>query len=152
MFRDEFLSFSVSFDYFPAKKLRKLKKRPNQRELVWDELVKTKLIDEDPDFEGSELREDQSSSAKKLFFMETNNICTELLQKTDSQRLLIPWLDTSASLVFFGLKLPFSRCLHQGLIFTDLKDFLYGVYWDQDQQLKHPENVGNSILKMTAPP
>jgi hypothetical protein len=23
--------------------------------------------------------------------------------------------------------------------------FLYGVYWDQDQQLKHPENVGNLI-------
>jgi hypothetical protein len=77
--------------------------------------------------------------------MENNHICTELLQKTDSQRLLRPWLDTSASLVFFGQKWPFAKCLHQGLIFTDLKDFLYSVYWDQDQQLKHLENVGNSI-------
>jgi hypothetical protein len=77
--------------------------------------------------------------------METNHICTELLQKTNSQRLLRPWLDTSASLVFFSQKWPFSRCLHQGLIFTVLKDFLYGVYWDQDQQLKQPENAENSI-------
>jgi hypothetical protein len=30
----------------------------NQRKLVSDELIKAKLIDEDPDFEGSELRED----------------------------------------------------------------------------------------------
>jgi hypothetical protein len=67
--------------------------------------------------------------------MEINHICTESLQKTDSQRLR-PWLDTSASLVFFGQKLPFSRCLHQGLIFTYLKDFLYGSYRDYDQQLK----------------
>jgi hypothetical protein len=66
--------------------------------------------------------------------METNHICTELLQTTDSQRLLRPWLDTSASLVFFGQKWQFSRCLHQSLIFTDLNDFLYGAYWDQDQQ------------------
>jgi hypothetical protein len=115
-------------------------KRANQRELVWGELVKAKLIDEDPDFEGSELREDQSSCAKKLFFMKTNHNCTELLQKTNSQRLLRPWLDTIASLVFFGQKWLFSRCLHQGLIFTDLKDFLHGVYWNQDQQFKHPEN------------
>jgi hypothetical protein len=28
--------------------------------------------------------------AKKLFFIETNHICTELLQKTDSQRLFRP--------------------------------------------------------------
>jgi hypothetical protein len=28
---------------------------------------------------------------------------------------------------------------------TDVKDFLYGVYWDQDQQLKHPENTEKSI-------
>jgi hypothetical protein len=86
--------------------------------------------------------------------METNHICTELLQKTDSQRLLRPWLGTSARLVFFGQKWQFSRCLHlhQVLIFTDLKDFLYGVFWDQDQQIKHPDNAGNSILKMTAPP
>jgi hypothetical protein len=74
------------------------------------------------DFEGSELRENQSPCAKKLFFIETNHICTdELLQKTDSQRLLRPWLDMRASLVFFGQKWPFSRCLHQVLIFTDLK-------------------------------
>jgi hypothetical protein len=77
--------------------------------------------------------------------METNDICTELLQKTDSQRLLRPLLDTNASLVFFGQKWQSSRCLHQILIFTDLKDFWYGVYWNQDQQLKHPENAGNLI-------
>jgi hypothetical protein len=77
--------------------------------------------------------------------MDTNHICSELLQKADYQRLLRPWLDTSASLVFFGHKWQFSRCLHQGLIFTDLKDFLDGVYWIQDQQQKHPENAGNSI-------
>jgi hypothetical protein len=50
----------------------------NQRKLVSDELIKAKLIDEDPDFEGSELREDLSSCAKKLFFRENNHICTEL--------------------------------------------------------------------------
>jgi hypothetical protein len=65
---------------------------------------------------------------QKAVFHGIYHICTELLQKTDSQRLLRPWLDTSASLVFFGQKLSFSRCLHQGLIFTDLEDFLYGVY------------------------
>jgi hypothetical protein len=75
--------------------------------------------------------------------MDTNHICTELLQKTDYQRLLRPWLDTSVSLVFFGQKWPFSRYLHQGSIFTDLKENLNGVYWDQDRQLKHPENAGN---------
>jgi hypothetical protein len=100
MFRAEFSKFSVSFDYFPAKKVRKPKNEGNQRELVWGELVKANHpIKADFDFEGSELREDQSSCAKKLCFLETNHICTELLQKIDSQRL-----------------------------FTDLKDFLYGVY------------------------
>jgi hypothetical protein len=59
---------------------------------------------EDPDFEGSELREDQSPCTKKLFFIGTNHICTELLQKTESQRLSRPWLNTSASLVFIGIK------------------------------------------------
>jgi hypothetical protein len=52
-------------------------------------------------------------------------------------------VDTSASLVLFGQKWPGG--LHQVLIFTDLKDFLYGVYWDQDQQHKHPENAGISM-------
>jgi hypothetical protein len=69
MLRVEFLSYFVSFDSWPAKKVRKLKKA-NQRELVWSELIKAKWIDEDPDFEGSELREDQSPSpcAKKTVF------------------------------------------------------------------------------------
>jgi hypothetical protein len=60
----------LSFRVFPLvsivdqpKKVRKLKKTP------------------DPDFEGSELREDQSPYAKKLFFIEINHIFTELLQK-----------------------------------------------------------------------
>jgi hypothetical protein len=74
-------------------------KKANQRELVWGELVKAKCIDEDPDFKGSELREDQSSCAKKMFFMETNHICTALLQKTESQRLLRPWLDALVSIL-----------------------------------------------------
>jgi hypothetical protein len=52
-----------------------------------------------------------------------DHFSTELLQKTDSQHLLRPWLDTSASLMFFGQKWPFSRCLHGGFISTDLKDF-----------------------------
>jgi hypothetical protein len=107
--------------------------------------LKEKLIDENPDFEGSELREDQSSGAKKLFFMETNHICTELLQKTDFQQLLRPWLNTSASLVLFDQKWPFLRWRHQVLIFTDLKDFVFGLYWDQNQHLKLPEIAGNSI-------
>jgi hypothetical protein len=115
-----------------SKKNLETQKRANQRELVWCELVKAKRIDEDPNFEGSELVEDQSPCAKKLFSMEINHI-------------LRSWLDTSASLVFFGQKWPFSKSLHQGLIFTDLKDFLYSVYWDQDQQFRHTENAGNSI-------
>jgi hypothetical protein len=117
-------------------------KKANQRELVWGELVKAKKIDDDPDFLGSELREDQSPCAKKLFFIETNHIYTEFLQKTDSQRLLRPWLHTSASLMFFGQifeKSALGFNLHRS------QRFLYGVYWDQDQQLKHPENAGNLI-------
>jgi hypothetical protein len=106
-----------------SKESLETQKRANKRELVWGDLVKAKRIDEDPDFEGSELIEDESPCTKKLFSMETNHICTELLQKTDSQRFLRPWLDTSASLVFFGQKWQFSRCLHQSLIFTDPKDF-----------------------------
>jgi hypothetical protein len=34
IFRDEFLSFSVSFDCWPAKKVRKSKNKGNQREFV----------------------------------------------------------------------------------------------------------------------
>jgi hypothetical protein len=128
-----------------SQKSPETQKRANQRELVWGELIKAKLIDEDPDYEGSELREDQSPCAKKLFFMDTNHIFTELLQK---KRLPMPF-ETLAGheckFGVFGQKWSFSRCLHQGLIFTDLKYFLYGVYWDQDQQPKHPENAGNSI-------
>jgi hypothetical protein len=78
------------------------KKRANQRELVRGKLVKAKIIDEDPAFKASEVREDKSPCVKKLFFMEINHICTELLEKFDSQRLFRPWLDMSASLVFFG--------------------------------------------------
>jgi hypothetical protein len=48
-------------------------------------------------------------------------------------RLLRSWLDTIIwCLVVFGQKWPFSRCLHQGLIFADLKDFFIRcLYWDQ---------------------
>jgi hypothetical protein len=125
-------------------------KRVNQRELVWGELVQARWIDED--IEGPKLKEYQSPCTEKLCFMETNQIFTKLLQKTDSQRLLRPWGDTSASFVFFGQKRPFSRGLHQDFIFNDLKDFLFGVHWNQDQQFKHPENAENSIWKMTTPP
>jgi hypothetical protein len=37
---------------------KSLETRANQRELVWGKLVKAKRIDEDPDFEGSDLIED----------------------------------------------------------------------------------------------
>jgi hypothetical protein len=80
MFRAEFSRFSISFYCWPAKKIPKLKKLPNQRKLLWSELVKAKKNEEDPDFEGSEHREDQSC-AKKLFFMDTNHICTKFLKK-----------------------------------------------------------------------
>jgi hypothetical protein len=62
-----------------SQKIPQTQKKANQRELVGGDLVKAKLIDKDPDFEGSELREDQFSCAKKLFFMQTKHICTELL-------------------------------------------------------------------------
>jgi hypothetical protein len=57
-----------------SKKNLETEKRANQRELVWGELVKAKRIDENPDFGGSELIEDQSSCAKKLFSIENNHI------------------------------------------------------------------------------
>jgi hypothetical protein len=60
--------------------------------LGWSELVKEKKIDEDPDYEGPDLKEDQPSCVKKLFFIETNHICTELSQNTESQRILSPAL------------------------------------------------------------
>jgi hypothetical protein len=38
---------------------------------------------------------------QKAVFYGICHICTELLQKTNYQRLLRPWLDTGASLMFF---------------------------------------------------
>jgi hypothetical protein len=111
--------FAIMKGNFSALAVKRIREKSKNDTL----LVKTKWTDEDPDFEGSEHREDQYPCAKMLFFMETNHICTELLQKTDSQRLLRPWLDTNASLVFFGEKWPFSRCLHQGFIFKRSQRF-----------------------------
>jgi hypothetical protein len=63
-----FRVFSLVLIVGQPKKPRNSKTEANQRELVWGELVKAKLIDAVPVFEGSELREDQSSCAKKLSF------------------------------------------------------------------------------------
>jgi hypothetical protein len=88
--------------------------------------------------------------------MKTNHICSEWLQKPIPYAFWdTGWTGTPVQVLCFLAKndhFPMARCLHQSLISTDLKDFLYGVYCDQDQQLKHPENAGNSIWKMTAPP
>jgi hypothetical protein len=48
--------------------------------------------DQNIDFEGSGLPDDQSSCVKMPFFIKTNHIWTELLQKTTSQHVLWPLL------------------------------------------------------------
>jgi hypothetical protein len=85
-----------------SKKRPETQKKANKHELGCNELAKVRKIKEDPDFEGSDLGEDQSPCVKNLFFMETNHICTELSRKPESQRILRPEMDTSASLGWIG--------------------------------------------------
>jgi hypothetical protein len=51
----------------------------------------------------------------------------EWLQKSIPNAFWDLWLDTSTSLVFFGQKWSFSRCLHQGFFTTSQRFFIYQI-------------------------
>jgi hypothetical protein len=60
-----------------SKKGPETKKNENKHEVGWNDLAKARKIKEYPDFEDSDLREDQSQCVENMFFMEINHICTE---------------------------------------------------------------------------
>jgi hypothetical protein len=82
---------------------------------------------------------------QKAVFIENNHYCPELLQKTDSQRLLRPYGWIRVQVWCFWPKMAIFEVSAPGFNLHRSQRFLNVVYWDQDQQLEHPEDTGNLI-------